>query len=449
MASDMTGVSLLAQTDGRFWLPDQASTSAAEVDWVFSFIFWIAAFFFALFVFSMLFFIIRYRWRKGQEMKAAPNSNLTIEIIWTVIPFLVVVSIFWVGFTTYMKLIVPPTDAYEIHVVAQKWKWLFEYPNGWVDDKLHVPGDRAILLTMRSEDIIHSLYIPAMRQKMDVVPGRYSQVWFKPSKIGTYDIYCAEYCGTGHSDMTTKIIAHAPGGYEKWLREASSLLSPTLRTQDVTDLLGLATRIKTGNDTVAEFIRASLTAAGVSGLEAWDGASPPTDELRALLISEINTILKSESIHDPERFAGVALAGETTALLEQNPMDEDLIQLNRFLLSDAWPDYFTRGPDMVEAGRYIYERKGGCASCHTLDGTANVGPSFKGVFGRHRELEGGKKITVDENYIRQSILEPQAKIVLGYADRAVMPMYKGRLSDREIGAIISFMKSDEVTGNGK
>ncbi len=440
---------MLAQSDGRFWMPDAASTSAAEVDWVFSFIFWISAFFFALIVFLMLFFVIRYRWRKGQETKAMPNSNLTIEIIWTAIPFLVVATIFWVAFRAYMKLTVPPSNAYEIQVVGQKWKWLFEYPNGWVDDRLHVPGDRAILLTMRSEDIIHSMFIPAFRLKMDVVPGRYSKIWFKATKNGTFDIYCAEYCGTGHSDMTTQIVVHAPGGYERWLREASSLLSPTLRIQDLTDAAALARKIKSGTDPVSEFIRTSLTDAGTAGINAWNGSSEPNDALKALLISEINTILKGASIYDPERFASVTVAAETAALMEKNPEGEDQVQLNRFLLSDAMPDFFTRGPDMVEAGRYIYERKGGCASCHTLDGNANVGPSFLGIYGRSRDLEGGETITVDENYIRQSIIEPQAKVVLGYKDRSVMPTYKGRLSDREIGAIISFMKSAEVTGNEK
>lgn len=445
----MTGISLLAQSDGRFWLPDAASSSASEVDWVFSFIFWISAFFFALIVFLMLFFVIRYRWRKGQKTKTTPNTSLTIEVIWTVIPVLVVAAIFWVGFRAWMQLTVPPTDAYEIQVVGQKWKWLFEYPNGWVDDKLHVPGDRAILLTMRSEDLIHSMYIPAFRLKMDVVPGRYSKAWFKATKTGTFDIYCAEYCGTGHSDMITQIIVHPPGGYEKWLREASSLLSPTLRKQDLTDALGLAKRIKTGTDPVSEFLRSSLTDAGKAGIGGWDGSSAPSDDLQALLVNEINTILKGEPIYDPERFAGVTLAPETTALMEKNPEGEDLVQLHRFLLSDAMPDFFTRGPDMVEAGRYIYERKGGCASCHTIDGNANIGPSFLGIYGHSQALEGGESVTVDENYIRQSILEPQAKIVLGYKDRAVMPTYKGRLSDREIDALISFMKSDAVTGNGK
>jgi cytochrome c oxidase subunit II len=437
----MTGIPLLAQSDGRFWLPDAASYQAEQVDAVFSFIFWISVFFFALIVFLMLFFILRYRFRKGQEVKAAPNSSMTIEIIWTVIPVIVVGVIFWVAFRAYMKLTVPPSNAYEIHVVGQKWKWLFEYPNGWVDDTLHVPGDQAVLLTMRSEDVIHSMYIPAFRLKMDVVPGRYSKAWFEATKTGTFDIYCAEYCGTSHSDMITKIIVHEPGGYEKWLREASSLLSPTLRVQDLNDPLGLAGRIKTGTDAVAVYIREHLSEGGTELLSAWDGVSAPADDLRLTLISDLNAILKGESIYDPERFTGIELAADTTTLLKRNPEGEDLIQLNRFLLSDALPDFFTRGPDMVEAGRYIYTRKGGCASCHTIDGNANVGPSFLGIYGQDRALEGGEKVTVDENYIRQSIFEPQAKVVLGYKDRAVMPTYKGRLSDREIDALISFLKT--------
>ena len=440
MHSAIFEVPLLAQAE-QFWLPVEGSTTAGEVDWVFMFIFWISFFFFALIVGLMTYFIIKYRFRKGVEPKPTAKSNMVIEVIWTVIPFLVVAAVFWVGFKAYMKMAVPPADAYEIQVVGQKWKWLFEYPNGWVDDTLHVPGDRPILLTMRSEDVIHSLAIPAFRLKMDVVPGRYNKAWFKPKMTGEFDIYCTEYCGTGHSDMLAKVVVHEPGGYEKWLREASSLLSPTFKPSDLLDPSGMLTRMKRKADPIATFVEASLSADGRAALAAWNPSMPVSDDMKTTLVMELNTLIKAGPIHDEARFAGVPLADETKALLELSPEGEELTQLNRFLLSDAFPDAFTRGPDMVEAGRYIYDRKGACASCHKIDGSANIGPPLNAKVGREEWIEGGEKIVFDENYIRESILAPQAKIALGYKDRAVMPTYKGRLSDREIDALIAFLKS--------
>ena len=125
--------------------------------------------------------------------------------------------------------------------------------------------------------------------------------------------------------------------------------------------------------------------------------------------------------------------------VKSTQLNGSMAQLNRFLVSDAYPEALTRGPDMVEAGKYIYERKGGCASCHTLDGKANIGPSFLGVWGTERKLKEGGPVIVDENYVRESIVNPQAKIAAGYDP--VMPTYKGRLTDREIDAIIAFMKT--------
>ena len=126
----------------------------------------------------------------------------------------------------------PPSRAYEILVTAQRWSWLFTYPNGYVDKDLHVPLDVPVRLTMRSEDVIHSLWVPAFWVKMDVRPGAYSKAWFEAKEVGEFPLICAEYCGTEHSTMVTKVVVHPPGGYEKWLREAASMLSPLLKTED-------------------------------------------------------------------------------------------------------------------------------------------------------------------------------------------------------------------------
>ncbi len=304
-----------------FWMPPQVSTFAANVDWLFMVILGISVFFFVLIVALMIVFVIRYRHREGHVAEASPTHNLPLEVVWTAIPVAVVMVIFYLGFTSYLDMATPPANAYEVRVEGQKWKWTFTYPNGYVDENLHVPVDRPIRLVMSSADVIHSLYVPAFRIKRDVVPGRYSKEWFQATTPGEYDVFCAEYCGTGHSDMLAHVIVHPPGEFEQWLEKASNFL---------------------------------------------DTMTP------------------------------------------------------------------------VEAGRKLYQVRG-CQQCHSVDGTAKVGPSFKGIFGEPQALSNGSKVTVDENYIRESILEPQAKVVAGF--EPVMPTYQGRLKDPEIDALIQYIKS--------
>lgn len=304
-----------------FWMPPQVSTFAANVDWLFMVILGISVIFFVLIVALMIVFVIRYRHREGHVAEASPTHNLPLEVVWTAIPVAVVMVIFYLGFTSYLDMATPPANAYEVRVEGQKWKWTFTYPNGYVDENLHVPVDRPIRLVMSSADVIHSLYVPAFRIKRDVVPGRYSKEWFQATTPGEYDVFCAEYCGTGHSDMLAHVIVHPPGEFEQWLEKASNFL---------------------------------------------DTMTP------------------------------------------------------------------------VEAGRKLYQVRG-CQQCHSVDGTAKVGPSFKGIFGEPQALSNGSKVTVDENYIRESILEPQAKVVAGF--EPVMPTYQGRLKDPEIDALIQYIKS--------
>ncbi len=307
---------------GGFWMPVEGSTGAAAVDSVFSLVFWVAAFFFVLIVALMVAFVVRYRRRPGRlDAEASPSHNTPLELTWTLIPIAIVIVIFVWGFKVYLDANTPPANAYEISVTGQKWKWLFTYPNGHVDENLHVPVDTPVLLVMTSEDVIHGFYIPAFRLKRDVVPGRYSKVWFRAVKPGDYQIYCTQYCGTGHSDMWAKVVVHPPGGFERWLEQASNFLK-TL---------------------------------------------PPAE------------------------------AGQRLAV--------------------------TRG----------------CAQCHSVDGTAGTGPTWKGLFGSHVPLQGGRVMTADEDYIRNCILDPTKNVPLGF--QPVMPTFKGRIRDDEITAIIAYIKS--------
>lgn len=191
-----------------FWFGDSATINGTHVDSVFAIINWICLFFFVLVVGLMGWFLYKYRARPGHTEQPSPSHNNALEIIWSVIPILLVALIFFLGFTVFMDFRTPPVDAYDVRVVATQWNWQFIYPGGISSDELHVPKDRPIRLVQESRDVLHSLYVPAFRIKMDVVPGRYTYQWFQADKAGRYDLFCAEYCGKDHSNMNTFVEVH-------------------------------------------------------------------------------------------------------------------------------------------------------------------------------------------------------------------------------------------------
>lgn len=321
---------LFTQSEAGFWLPKSASTNAVGVDITFYYILWVCVFFFVLNVVLLVYFAWKYRRIEGKEPEHSPHHNTPLEIFWTVIPIIIVLIMFYVGFKGYMELRTPPSDAYEIQVSGQKWTWNFTYsqPFFYVStNELHVPVGRPVKLVMTSEDVLHSMFIPVFRVKQDVVPGRYTTLWFNASEVGEYNLFCAEYCGTDHSNMIGKVVVHDPAEFVQWLEKAANYIDEI-----------------------------------------------PDNDIQAL----------------------------------------------------------------AEAGEMLYNRKG-CAQCHTIDGGIDDGPTFKGLFGRTEEFTDGTSLTADENYIRQSILQPLAKVVKGYDP--VMPTFQGKLRDKEITAIIEYIKT--------
>ena len=308
-----------SQTDG-FWLPDSAATNPA-MDRVFNLTLIICSVLFVIVVGLMMLFVVRYRRRPGIPPQKSTAHNMLLETTWTAIPLLIVAVIFYQGFVAYMQMQTAPPGCYDLRVTARQWAWQFIYPNGHVDENLHVPAGEPVRLTMTSQDVIHGLWIPALRVKQDVVPGRYASMWFQADKAGTYDLLCTQYCGDEHSNMLSTVVVQTRKDYDAWLKDAANYLK-TL---------------------------------------------PP-----------------------------------------------------------------------AEAGKILYHRRG-CVQCHSIDGTAGTGPSLKGIYGKPQQLNDGKTVVADDNYIRESILEPQAKIVAGY--QPVMSTYKGLVSDDEITALIEFIKS--------
>lgn len=314
-----------------FWMPFEGSTTAGAVDWLYYFLFWMSVISCVVILGAMAYFVFRYKAKprsENERVEKTSDHNTTLEITWSIAPMFVVVAIFVWGFKGFVDLRTPPKGSMEIQATGQKWKWLFTYPGGLVDDSLHVPVGQPVRIVIHSVDVLHSLFIPNFRTKMDAVPGRYTDLWFQGTTPGEYPIFCAEYCGTNHSNMLSRVVVHEKGGYEAWLSE----------------------------------------------------------------------------------------------------------QQDKLLTMDP-----------VELGSLLFNKQG-CSTCHTTDGsdtttagTKAQGPTWKGLFGKHEKFTDGSTVTVDENYIRESVLDPMAKVVDGFLP--VMPTYQGKLKDAEINGIIAYIKS--------
>ncbi|QDU84064.1 Cytochrome c oxidase subunit 2 precursor [Planctomycetes bacterium Pla163] len=217
---------------GPQFFPPQASTTAAETDTVYLLIFWLCMVAFVIIVAGTGYFVWKYRARDGHKAEKTSTHDNVLEVTWTVIPTLLFGVMFWVGMKGYMGLKQAPGDAYPIQVTAQKWSWKFTYPNGAESPELHVPIGRPVKLTMTSLDVLHSLFIPAFRVKQDVVPGRYSMVWFdakddliaEGKTVRLFDLFCTEYCGEQHSAMITKVHVHTDEAFAEWAEETANFI---------------------------------------------------------------------------------------------------------------------------------------------------------------------------------------------------------------------------------
>ncbi|MDP6600739.1 MAG: cytochrome c oxidase subunit II [Phycisphaerales bacterium] len=333
-----------ATSGGGFWMPENASTTAPAVDDVFYFINNINYFFFALVIVILVFFAIKYHVKPSEHVNFAsdaPTHNTPLELTWTAIPLLLVGVLFWMGMDGYLHLADPPDNSYPVSVTAQKWSWTFEHPEYGVTEsaELTVPLGRPVRLLMTSPDVLHSLYVPAFRVKQDVVPGRYTSLWFEATKPGQYRLYCTEYCGKDHSKM----------------------------------------------------------------------------------LAVVNVLPENEF---QDRLGKLAREYEDIA-------DKDL---------------------PVYALTRLYNR---CASCHSLDGKSGTGPSFQGLWARTKNgttvfsdgstlkdyMGPGGEFEVPENYLRDSILNPQHKLVQNY--QGSMPTFKGQLKQRQIDALVLMLKNHD------
>jgi cytochrome c oxidase subunit 2 len=298
-----------------------ASNFVQGVDLTFIIILGISVFFLVTITAAMIYFVIRYRRKKNPKASQIEGNN-TLEIIWTVVPTILVLIMFYYGWIGYKPMRKVPADAIPVNAIGQMWIWSFEYPNGKKSAELVVPLNKPVKLNLISRDVLHSLYIPAFRIKEDVVPGKDNYMWFIAQQEGEYDLFCAEYCGERHSYMLSKVKVIPEAEYIAWL----------------------------------------------------DKSDVPADEHPGL------TILKQNA----------------------------------------------------------------CISCHSLDGSRIIGPSFKGIYGHEVEVitETGeeKTVMVDDEYIRSSVYEPNKEVVKGY-NKGLMISYKEQLKEEQVQQIIEFIKT--------
>lgn len=310
-----------AASTGSHFMPPAATEIASGVDHLYGFLLLASFISSVLVIGGLIYFSIKYR-RQGEAEKTPYIShNSALEFLWSFIPFVIFMVVFVWGWMVFHQLRTFPKNGLEVAVTAQKWNWTFTYKNGRNSQSLlTVPVGQDVKLVMTSKDVLHSFYVPAFRNKQDVVPGRYTAYWFRAEKEGTYQVFCAEYCGDNHSGMLAKVNVVPQEKFDEWLTT-----------------------------------------------EPYKGMAP------------------------------------------------------------------------AEVGQKVYSNI--CIACHSLNAAEKkTGPTFQGLFGRQEHLEDGSTVTVDENYIRESILNPNAKIVKGFP-AGVMPTFAGQLDETEIMGVIEFLKT--------
>lgn len=208
------------EQQGTFWMPPQASTGAGDIDAVFYFVLWTSVIILAGVVFFMVYYAWKYRRQSAADRPVEVEPNKWLEISWVVIPTILVLTVFWWGMQAFLSAGIPPANAYQINVEGVQWRWDFEYPNGKrTTGDLYVPVGQPVQLVMTSVDVLHSFFVPAFRVKKDVLPNRYTSLWFEATEPGEYQIFCTEYCGLEHATMMGRVIALERTAFNEWVRQ--------------------------------------------------------------------------------------------------------------------------------------------------------------------------------------------------------------------------------------
>ncbi len=298
--------------------PEQASNFASKVDALYGFALAISAFFSLLIALVIFVFFIKYRRREAGEVGSQAHGSMVLEVVWSIIPLVITMVLFTWGAVIFIEMKTIPENATEYFATAKQWMWKFQHPEGQREiNTLHIPVGETIKLTMTSEDVIHSFFVPAFRVKQDVVPGRYTTVWFEATKAGKYHLFCTEYCGSHHSQMIGWVTVMEPDNYQAWLSGGGPVAAP-----------------------------------------------------------------------------------------------KDL-------------------------GAQLFEQHI-CNTCHIEDGSGR-GPSLVGIYGQEAKFVDGTSRVRDDDYLRESIMNPAANVIEGYLQ--IMPTYQGQISEVSLLQLLSYVKS--------
>lgn len=211
-------------------VPESASNFAGKMNWLMLYLLGVTGFFVVLILVLIVFFAIYYRRRQPDDVPAQVRSPMALELAWMILPLPLLLGMFFWGAHLFVDMRRPPVGAEEINVQAKRWMWTTQHPNGSRQkNELTVPLGRPVKLIMRSEDVIHDLFVPAFRTKQDVLPGRFTEQWFIATMVGEFELYCTEYCGADHSQMRGKVRVLEPAAYDAWLRGTAADLPPAER----------------------------------------------------------------------------------------------------------------------------------------------------------------------------------------------------------------------------
>ncbi len=401
--------------------PARLITTTEAIDPVFMFIFGACLVLLAGITVAVIVFVVRYHRSKAPVATSTADGNLWLEIAWTALPTLLVMAMFWYGWKEYLVLRTVPKGAMEVTATARMWSWSFSYADGRTSPKLYVPVGKPVRVKLISQDVIHGFFLPAFRVKRDVVPGMDNFAWFVADKPGSYDLFCSQYCGTNHSAMITTVEALPEEKFIAWQRQ------------------GMAGGESAGHELLEKH--------GCLGCHSLDGSPKVGPTLKGIWGRSVTVVTDGK-----ERTLTVDAGYLKRSLLEPNA---DLVkgfppvmpsfkgQMSEGEIDAVIADLRAGGAAVAKPdGRKLAQEKG-CLGCHSLDGTAGIGPSFKGILGRREMVvSGGKErlITVDETYLRRSIQEPNADVVKGF--QGIMPPYAD-LKPEELEALVEFLEHQQ------
>lgn len=393
-------------------------TTVQAVDPVFIFIFGVCLVMLVGITAATVWFVFRYRRSRCPEPTSEVAGSLWLEVLWTALPTLIVLAMFYYGWAGYLTLRKVPAGAFPVTAVARMWSWSFQYPNGKTSSKLYVPVGKPVKVNLVSRDVIHGFYLPAFRVKRDVVPGMQNYAWFVAPKAGVYDLFCSQYCGTSHSAMVTSVHALPQEDFDSWLNKSEA----------ETAVPG----------------RAVLEKYGCLSCHSLDGTKKVGPTFKGIWgrSEKVETAGKERAIVVDEAYVRRSILEPSADVVDdyQPVMPAFAGQINEPELKAVVDFFRSQGKQIpiLDGAKIANER--GCLGCHSLDGSRLVGPSFKGLYGRQsRVMRDGKLVTVkaDEAYIRESILAPKAAVVEGY--QPVMPEFDD-LHEAEVSALVKYIE---------